>query len=51
MLNYVGKLADNCMVDLEMNQAMEPFLDTKEHKNNDKILEAALAQAQPNKRL
>ena len=43
----MGKLADNCMVDLEMNQAMKPFLDTKEHKNDDKILEAALAQAQP----
>ena len=49
MLNYIGKLADNCMVDLVMNQAMKPFWDTKEHKNGDKILESALAQAQPNK--
>ena len=40
------QLAGNCMVYLEMNRAIEPFLDTKEptKKNNDKILEAALMQ-------
>ena len=47
ILNNARKLADNYTIDFEMTQPMEPFLEHKRAKNDDKIQEVALTQAQP----
>ena len=47
MLSYTN--AQNYVVAFEITREKKPFWDTNSDKNNDKILEAALTQAQPKK--